>query len=496
MPDGTRVHHARAGDPSPNRPRNATGRSDTPQQNREQGQRSATSQVRSLVVSARIEVRSVAKSFGTLDALAPVDLDIGDGETVTLLGPSGCGKTTLLRVGVGHHRRGEPGERPTDERRHPVHPEPADEEPVPAHRGEPEPEPLGEEERRGRPEQDGHRGERDAEPEDGRVGHEVDAPREVLERREERVGEMGEVVGRRGEVPLEGLLVLDPLGEVARPGRAEEVLEEVRREHEVGREHEQVAQPQPRGGPATGPAEPRSAADADRSSGANAPGSPGPASSSGDLGASSSRSGPDARRGSAAGSGSPRSRATPGRSRRGVPAGCRERGPPGPSGNHGTPGGSPSPAVLPSADPPSPVTGPRPRREGRRRHHRTGAVRRRRPPTSSATRSGPVRSLSSSTQVRTEPVPSARTVTSAQPSRTRPVLTRRNRWGGSQAVSSIESRKADGSEPGDGRETPSDVRLARVGGDHRERHVPGVRRDVRDRGEGRSRGKRRLPRGS
>ena len=48
-------------------------------------------QVRSLVVSARIEVRNVAKSFGTLDVLAPLDLSVAEGETVTLLGPSGCG---------------------------------------------------------------------------------------------------------------------------------------------------------------------------------------------------------------------------------------------------------------------------------------------------------------------------------------------------------------------------------------------------------------------
>jgi NitT/TauT family transport system ATP-binding protein len=74
-------------------------------------------------VPARIEVRSVAKSFGSLDALAPMDLTVGDGETVTLLGPSGCGKTTLLRLvaGLEQPTSGEivvNGMSPTEARRH------------------------------------------------------------------------------------------------------------------------------------------------------------------------------------------------------------------------------------------------------------------------------------------------------------------------------------------------------------------------------------------
>jgi NitT/TauT family transport system ATP-binding protein len=74
-------------------------------------------------VPARIEVRNVAKSFGSLDALAPIDLSVGDGETVTLLGPSGCGKTTLLRLiaGLEQPTSGDivvNGMSPTEARRH------------------------------------------------------------------------------------------------------------------------------------------------------------------------------------------------------------------------------------------------------------------------------------------------------------------------------------------------------------------------------------------
>ncbi|SJZ57999.1 multiple sugar transport system ATP-binding protein [Enhydrobacter aerosaccus] len=46
-------------------------------------------------------VRGVSKSFGAGSVLSGIDLDIGEGEIVTLLGPSGCGKSTLLRIIAG-----------------------------------------------------------------------------------------------------------------------------------------------------------------------------------------------------------------------------------------------------------------------------------------------------------------------------------------------------------------------------------------------------------
>lgn len=52
--------------------------------------------------SPRIAVRGLRKAFssGTV-ALDGIDLDVADGEFVSIVGPSGCGKTTLLRIAAG-----------------------------------------------------------------------------------------------------------------------------------------------------------------------------------------------------------------------------------------------------------------------------------------------------------------------------------------------------------------------------------------------------------
>src|SRR5512132_2757702 len=50
---------------------------------------------------AAIEVRQVSKHFGALQALAGIDLEIGEGEFFGLLGPNGAGKTTLISILAG-----------------------------------------------------------------------------------------------------------------------------------------------------------------------------------------------------------------------------------------------------------------------------------------------------------------------------------------------------------------------------------------------------------
>ena len=48
-----------------------------------------------------VRLSRVSKRYGTTVAVHDLDLDVADGEFVTLLGPSGCGKTTTLRMLAG-----------------------------------------------------------------------------------------------------------------------------------------------------------------------------------------------------------------------------------------------------------------------------------------------------------------------------------------------------------------------------------------------------------
>ncbi|HRY56095.1 MAG TPA: ABC transporter ATP-binding protein [Spirochaetia bacterium] len=48
--------------------------------------------------SAKLRLTGVTKLYKNGDGVRGIDLEVGEGELVTLLGPSGCGKTTILRV--------------------------------------------------------------------------------------------------------------------------------------------------------------------------------------------------------------------------------------------------------------------------------------------------------------------------------------------------------------------------------------------------------------
>jgi multiple sugar transport system ATP-binding protein len=48
-----------------------------------------------------VQLDGITKSFGAVNVLSPLSLDIEKGEFVVLVGPSGCGKTTTLRILAG-----------------------------------------------------------------------------------------------------------------------------------------------------------------------------------------------------------------------------------------------------------------------------------------------------------------------------------------------------------------------------------------------------------
>jgi ABC-2 type transport system ATP-binding protein len=52
-------------------------------------------------MSGALAVRGLSKRYGSVEALAGVDLDVAEGELVGLLGPNGAGKSTLVKIACG-----------------------------------------------------------------------------------------------------------------------------------------------------------------------------------------------------------------------------------------------------------------------------------------------------------------------------------------------------------------------------------------------------------
>src|SRR5256714_6950505 len=50
---------------------------------------------------SKLALRGIGKHYGDVAAVAGLDLELREGEFVSLLGPSGCGKTTTLRMIAG-----------------------------------------------------------------------------------------------------------------------------------------------------------------------------------------------------------------------------------------------------------------------------------------------------------------------------------------------------------------------------------------------------------
>lgn len=82
------------------------------------------SSIRRERVTAYVEVKNASKTYGSargnIEALRAIDLDVAQGEFLSIVGPSGCGKSTLLKCVAGLQNitsgtlkvRGEPVEGP------------------------------------------------------------------------------------------------------------------------------------------------------------------------------------------------------------------------------------------------------------------------------------------------------------------------------------------------------------------------------------------------
>ena len=56
-------------------------------------------------MNSAVQVRSLSKSYGQLQAVREVNLDVGYGEVFAILGPNGAGKSTTIEILEGHRKR-------------------------------------------------------------------------------------------------------------------------------------------------------------------------------------------------------------------------------------------------------------------------------------------------------------------------------------------------------------------------------------------------------
>jgi len=52
-------------------------------------------------MAPKLAIKGLSKSFGALEALRDIDIEVERGGFVSVVGPSGCGKTTFLRIVAG-----------------------------------------------------------------------------------------------------------------------------------------------------------------------------------------------------------------------------------------------------------------------------------------------------------------------------------------------------------------------------------------------------------
>ena len=56
-----------------------------------------------MTTEAELRVQDVSKSFGGVQAIGQVSLEVRHGEMVSIIGPNGAGKTTLLNMVSGFY---------------------------------------------------------------------------------------------------------------------------------------------------------------------------------------------------------------------------------------------------------------------------------------------------------------------------------------------------------------------------------------------------------